>query len=138
MLPDLIGRMANRLKNEVTDPQQLATLWQTTAILADMRYDQEFILPLMRKVMTMVKLEDFPSYAKGLAKGEAMGEAKGRRETIIRLGKKVLGPPDAQTLESLESFNDLDRLRQMTERLLDVKTWQELLAEDVTPNPKSE
>jgi hypothetical protein len=118
----------------MADPQKLAMLWQTTAILADMRYDQEFILPLMRKVMTMVKLEDFPSYAKGVAKGEA----EGIRRTIILLGEKRLGAPDAKTLESLQSINDLERLRRITDRLLDVETWQELLAENTTSNPKSE
>lgn len=106
---------------EMADPQQQATLWQTTAILADMRYDQELILPLMRKAMTMVKLEDFPSYTKG-----ALRE---RRETIVDLGTRVLGAPDAGTRATLESINDLDCLRRMTNRILDVKTWQELLAD---------
>src|SRR5206468_4126531 len=95
-LPSLLERMAKRLKNEIADPQKIALLWQTTAILSDMRYNQEFILPLMRKVMTMVKLEDFPSYSVGMAKG--------RRETITILGEQRFGPPDAKTRQTLESI----------------------------------
>lgn len=133
-LAELLERMAARLQKEVADLPKIAMLWQTAAILADMRYDQDEILPLMQKVMTMVKLEEFPSYAKG----EARGEVKGRRETIIALAGKVLGSPDAGTLASLESINDLDRLRRMTDRLLDVDSWQELLAEDANQNPKPE
>ena len=76
--------------------------------------------PLMRKAIAMVKLEDFPSYS--------VGVAKGRRETIAELGEKRFGKPDKQTLEALESIKDLDRLRQLTDRLLDVESWQELMA----------
>ena len=120
-LPSLLERMANRLKNEIADPQKIALLWQTTAILSDMRYEQEFILPLMRKVMTMVKLEDFPSYS--------VGVAKGFRETILLQGKIKFGVADEDTISALESIKNLDRLRSISERILTVNSWQELLSE---------
>ena len=76
----------------------------------------------------MIKLEDFPSFSVGMAKG--------RREAITIVGEKRFGPPDARTRQTLESINDLDRLRQMTERLLDVESWQELLADETLTHPK--
>ncbi|HZZ77051.1 MAG TPA: hypothetical protein VFE62_00950, partial [Gemmataceae bacterium] len=120
-LPDVIERMATRLQNEVADVPKLAMLWKTTAILADMCYDQDVILPLMRKAMTMVKLEDFPSYTKG--------EIKSARRLILLIGKKMIGDPDPQTVAALEAINNLDRLDRMANRLPDVKSWQELLSE---------
>jgi hypothetical protein len=124
-LPDVLERMAERLQSEVADLPKIAMLWKATAILADMRYDQDVILPLMRKVMTMVKLEDFPSYAKG----EAKGEGKAARRLILLVGRKLIGDPDTQTLAVLDAINDLDRLDRMANRLPDVKSWQELLSD---------
>jgi hypothetical protein len=125
-LPTLIERMASRLRNEISQPQEISTLWKITALLADMRYDQEVILPLMRKAMTMmVKLEDFPSYSKGVVKGI--------RETVVRQGTRRFGPPDAATLAVLEATKSLERLGYLSERLLEVNSWQELLADEAPP-----
>jgi hypothetical protein len=52
------------------------------------------------------------------------------------LGEKRFGAPDATTLEAVESIDDLDRLRRITDRLLDVESWQELLAEENNSNSK--
>ena len=113
--------MAARLQNEVADLPKLAMLWKTIAVLADMCFDQDVILPLMRMAMTMVKLEDFPSYTKG--------EVKATRQNILVIGKRVIGDPDIQAIAALEAISDLDRLNRMMNRVLDVKSWQELLSE---------
>jgi hypothetical protein len=119
-LPTLIDRMAKRLQTEVADLEKMSMLWEATAIISNMRYEPKLIVPLMRKVMTMVKMEDFKPYNDYFT-------ATGIRETLLALGEKRFGVPDAQTLEALESITELDPLRRMRDRLLDVNSWQELL-----------
>ena len=120
-LPVLMERMANRLQNEIADPQKLSMLWQMTSILSSLRYDQEMILPLMEKAMSVIKVEDFVSYRNGI------------RETILRQGAKKFGTPDGEIISALEAITRPDRLRVISERLLDVNSWQELLADENPP-----
>ena len=58
--------------------------------------------------------------------------AKGRtdeaRTIVLRQGGKRFGPADTRTRSAIEAIADVDRLEQLTERLLDVSSWNELLA----------
>jgi hypothetical protein len=45
----------------------------------------------------------------------------------LRQGRKRFGPPDTATKTAIEAITDLARLETLTERLLDVTSWQELL-----------
>ncbi len=73
----------------------------------------------------------------GRAEGEAMGRAEGlvdeAREILLRLGRKTLGQPDEQVLSRIAGIRDLDRLNSMIDRILEIRTWEDLmtaLAED--------
>ena len=55
------------------------------------------------------------------------GEVRGLRRTLLRQGRKLFGEPDQTVSNTLQTITDLDRLGRTTERLLEVKTWQELL-----------
>lgn len=50
------------------------------------------------------------------------------KRILLRMGGKRLGPADADTRAAIESIVDVDRLEQLAERLLDVSSWDELLA----------
>ena len=50
------------------------------------------------------------------------------KRILLRMGGKRFGPADADTRAAIESIVDVDRLEQLTERLLDVSRWDELLA----------
>jgi len=69
--------------------------------------------------------------AKGEARGEAKGEAKGHAEeameALLRLGRRKLGPPGAEVEARIAALGDLDRLRELLDRVLDVASWDELL-----------
>ncbi len=65
----------------------------------------------------------------GEMKGMAKGLAKGMREILLRQGRRHLGVPDAATLARLEAIMDIQRLEQLSDRILDVSTWEELLAD---------
>ena len=83
--------------------------------------------------------------AKGIAIGEAkgitLGEAKGIREAVLIQGRRKLGPPDERALARIAEIHDLDRLKLLLERILDVSSWHELLsdldpsASGLIPNP---
>jgi hypothetical protein len=54
--------------------------------------------------------------------------SKGAKRTLLRLGNKRFGPPDAAALAALDAIYDVERLERMSERLLEVNTWAEMLA----------
>ncbi len=76
------------------------------------------------------------AYAKGYADGwdavYAMGFAegfiKGYRKRFLRMASDRLGPPDEGRLAAIEVIEDLGRIERLGDQLLDVTTWDELLA----------
>ena len=56
------------------------------------------------------------------------GRVEEARKIILRQGRKLFGPPDESTTAALTAIEDLERLELLSEQLLDVKSWQELLA----------
>lgn len=53
--------------------------------------------------------------------------AQGMQRALLHLGRKKLGEPDEATRLALRDITDLERLDRLSERLLDVASWQELL-----------
>jgi len=63
-----------------------------------------------------------------LVQGRAEGQLLADRATLLRLGKKKFGRlPTKKQHAELEAITDPTRLQALTERLLDVTTWGELL-----------
>jgi hypothetical protein len=58
----------------------------------------------------------------------AKGRAEGARRFLRRLGSKRFGKPDAHIDAALDAIADLERLEQLSDRVLEVTTWDELLA----------
>jgi predicted transposase YdaD len=63
----------------------------------------------------------------GRAEGEAKGRAEEARKLLLRQGHRRFGPPSAVQEAALVAITDLDRLERLSDRLLDVGSWQELL-----------
>jgi hypothetical protein len=63
---------------------------------------------------------------KGLGEGKA-GEA---RRIILRLGRKRLGAVDETVEAKLNEIVDLEQLEALTERIDQVSSWDELLAQN--------
>ena len=72
-------------------------------------------------------IEASKTYQEILAHGEALGVVKGGRDALIRIGSRRLGDPDASIRGILE-YAALPRLQGLMDRLLEVESWQELLA----------
>ena len=56
------------------------------------------------------------------------GEVRGVRWAILRLGRQRFSAPADESLKTLQDINDLERLELISDRVLDVSTWQDLLA----------
>ena len=69
-------------------------------------------------------MEESSTYQFLLAKG-ALKEAK---KLLLVQGRNRFGPPDGTIVAAIDAITDLERLEQLGERLLDVSSWQELLA----------
>jgi hypothetical protein len=60
--------------------------------------------------------------------GPAAGRAEEARNVLLRLGAKRLGAPDAAVAARVAAVADVAELERLLDRLLEVETWQELLA----------
>jgi predicted transposase YdaD len=120
-LPAVIRRMDNRIQAEAS-PREAATLWAATYLLMGLRYSPEIAEQLLRRVRDM---RESSTYQAILTEGR-IEEAQ---TILLRQGRKRFGPPDAHVQATLESINNRERLEALSERLLDVSTWDELLAD---------
>lgn len=64
---------------------------------------------------------------KGMKRGLEQGIERGTQNTLLRLGRKRFGPPSEALEARVRSINDLARLEALTERILEVPSWEELL-----------
>lgn len=63
------------------------------------------------------------------------GGTKRSHHMLVLQGTRRFGPPGEKTRSKIEAITDLDRLDALSLRLLEVNSWQELLAEDKAPKP---
>jgi predicted transposase YdaD len=124
-LPGVVQRMQNRLVAEASRPLA-AKLWSATYVLMGLRFPEALAERLLQGVLSM---EESVTYQAILKRG---GIAEARR-TLLRIGTKRFGAPDADTQAAITALNDLNRLEELHERALDVSSWQELLAPTGSP-----
>lgn len=75
------------------------------------------------------RVVDVPGHSPGGSdRGSNRGAIEEARAIVLRLGCMRFGPPDTRTTAAIKAIAELDRIEQLSERLLDVSTWQELLA----------
>lgn len=119
-LPEVLRRIEERLTREAT-PADAAKLMRMTFVLAGMRVEKAELKQLFAGVGLMKE-----SFAYDVLIEE--GKIQGVRETVLHQGRKRFGPATEQIETAIAAINDLDRLNYLAERLLDVNSWQELLA----------
>jgi predicted transposase YdaD len=131
-IEQVVQRVVERARTE-TSPDQGGIIELALFLLLGLRHDQDFIHRLVEGVQGMEESSFYQlilerGEARGVALGEARGEAKALRDTILRLGRRHLGEPTPQVVETLMGLSEVERLRQLTDRLLDVTSWEDLLA----------
>lgn len=55
------------------------------------------------------------------------GRVQTARRILLNQGRKLFGPPSAETEQSLMAMNDPDHLDRKLDAILDVKSWRALL-----------
>jgi hypothetical protein len=64
----------------------------------------------------------------GREEGREEGALREARKLLLRQGRRKFGAPEPAIEATVQAITDLDRLERMSDRLLDVMTWQDLLA----------
>jgi predicted transposase YdaD len=121
-LPEVVAQINQRIEAEATDRQTKGTLWTATDILMGLRYERKLIDHILQKVFAMKESVTYQAIVEE-------GEVKGIRETLLLLGGKKFGPPDKSVIAALAKIDNIAKLKAMTERILDVENWQELITE---------
>jgi hypothetical protein len=119
-VPAVIEKMKARLDVEA-EPALRKDLWAATYVLLGLRFESQMVNQLLQGVMEM---EESSTYQYILEKG-ALKEA---RQILLRLGTKKFGLPDAAIKAKLESLSDHKQLDDQVMRVMDVSSWEELLA----------
>jgi hypothetical protein len=114
-----VTEVCARLEREAS-PQQLRRLLTATFVLTGLRLDRGQARAIFQGVRAMRESDTYQAILDE-------GEVRGVQRTILRQGRKKLGEPDEATRAALTALTDLDRLGRLSERLLEVATWQELL-----------
>ena len=77
-------------------------------------------------------LEDSTTYQRvmrlGAEKGRLEGKLEVTRSFLLRIGAKRFGPPPASVIARLQAVLNPDLLDPVVDRVLDVATWDELVA----------
>lgn len=125
-LPAVLSRAAGRLR---TDPSRSDVLVKACAVLLRLRYGAMALESLLDEIPDVFQEPPFDRLvAKWREEGRAEGRAEEVRKMLLRQGRKKYGPPTPETESALNAITDIDRLEAMCERLLDVASWDELLA----------
>jgi hypothetical protein len=127
------GEVLRRIEARVRQEAEPATAERVRAsayLLLGLRFPDDVIDDLLRGVGIMAgALRVSSTYQAILREGaaEARAEALARsHELLVRLGGKRFGPPDENVRAAIEQLTDLDELARLTERVLDVSSWDEL------------
>jgi predicted transposase YdaD len=119
-LPAVIRRMEERVRREA-DAGEVATLWTSTYILMGLRHTEGVAAQLLRGVRDM---KESSTYRAILAEGRL----EGKREALLQMGRTRFGPPDRTGRAAIESVGSIRKLDRLLARLLEVSSWDELLA----------
>jgi hypothetical protein len=117
-LPTVIHRMHERL--ERGRARRAADVWATTYVLLGLRFAPHVARMLLREVLSMKESSTYQAIVAEASADEA-------RQFLLRLGRKRLGPPSETVANAVRAIADVKRLERIGERLLDVKSWEELL-----------
>ena len=115
-LTTVVGQVEQRFRAEAS-AAEADKLRAATFVLLGLRYERAVIAKLFQGVTSM---EESSTYQWLISRGE--------KRALLLQGRKKFGQPDESVQEALDKLDDRAVLDQLCERLLDVASWQELLA----------
>ena len=127
-------RLDEHLQSEKVDGGTRDRVINAAYFLCGLRYNPEMAEEIFRRLNML--LEESTTYqavlnkgmVKGKAEGRAEGTIEGEHKVLLRQGTKRFGPPSPEMAASLKAITDTERLERLSERILDVGNWDELLA----------
>jgi predicted transposase YdaD len=122
-LPPLIEEVGRRFRNEAP-PEMRGTLWTATFVLMGLRFPPEFVTQLLQGVREM---EESSTYQHIIERGRAEGEAREARNILMLLAGRRFGPAPPSAAAALNAISDRTRLEQLAVRVLDARSWEDLL-----------
>ena len=138
-----LTRVRECLSENDTEATVAKSLLGSSYVLCGLRYNRNRIADLFRRLSML--MEDSTTYqeilGKGLSQGLSQGLIRGRdqglaegkmeakRELLLRLGAKKFGPPMPTVAERIREISDSNRLTLLLEKVLDVVSWDDLLAD---------
>jgi predicted transposase YdaD len=122
-LPAVIKRMEERFNTEA-DPHDIGDYWAATYILMGLVHPGSIAKALLQGVR---KMKESTTYQAILREGKAEGKLEEAKRILLRQGRKRFGPPKAAIKSTIESIADLVRLEHLSDRILDAKSWDELI-----------
>lgn len=127
-LPGVLRRMEERIRQE-SAPDVAGMLWTATYVLMGLRYPPPLTEQLLQGVRNM---KESATYQAIINEGVTLGLQEGRTEEartiVLRQGIKRFGQPDEKTRKSVTELDSLAELERLSDRLLDVESWEDLLA----------
>ncbi len=127
-LPGVILRMDERIRAEAT-ADEAGTLWTAADVLMGLRYPRQLVTQLLKGVHGMKESVTYQAIVEeGLVKGRVEGMLRARQDDLIQLGQRRFDMPSTAIETALRGISDPERLARMIGALLDVSSWEELLA----------
>jgi hypothetical protein len=94
-----------------------------------LRYPRALVAQLLQGVHGMKESVTYQAIVEeGEVKGEIKGMLRARRDDLFQLGRRRFGAPSMEAETALRDIADPERLSRMIGALLDVSSWEELLA----------
>ncbi len=133
-LAAVVRQLAERLEREATG-DQADRLLVAAYVLTGLRLKTPDEVKQLFQGASIAMRESV-TYQAILQEGEKIGEKMGWRRgrirelhrMILRLGRVQFGEADEATRQQIKAMRDIDRLEDLTERLLIVSSWDELIA----------
>jgi hypothetical protein len=116
----VLGRVVERLDRE-GEPALVRRLLTATFVLMGLRLDRNQVRALFQGVRVM---HESATYQAILDEGEV----RGLHKILLRQGRMRFGEPGETVRQAVLGIQDLQQLERLAEDLLQVSTWQELLA----------
>ena len=79
------------------------------------------------RIKTALNKGRLDGLTEGRVEGRLEGRTQGVRASLLRLGTRLFGEPSSQVVDQLQAITNPEQLEQLTERLMDVSGWSELL-----------
>jgi len=126
-LRDVVRQIDRRLALE-KDHAHAVRLMTAAFILTGMRVAKETMATIFDGVKIMHESTAYDMILdEGRVEGRVEGEIRNNHRILLRLGRQRFGAADAATEAVLTAIQDLNRLERMTDALLTVTSWEELL-----------